>query len=98
MEDGQKDVLSRPGKFSHERKQYPFEALSLWGFEQPTQDKTCFRYEIKNSSGLKLEAVSWADIGMEFVDIDIADRSHWTTQATPPHPAVQDMSEIRGLR
>jgi hypothetical protein len=97
LEDGQEDVLSRSGKFNHERKQYPFEALSLWGFEQPTPDKTCFRYEIKNSSGLRLEAVSWPDIGMEFVDIDIADRSHWTTHATPSHHAVQDMSAIKAF-
>ena len=96
LEDGQKDVLSRPGKFDHERKQYPFEALSLWGFEQPP-DKTCFRYEIKNNSGLKLEAVSWPDIGMEFIDIAVADRSHWTKQAIPPNPAVKDMSEIQAF-
>ena len=34
---------------------------------------------------------------MEFVDIDIADRSHWTKQATPPNPAIKDMSEIKAF-
>jgi hypothetical protein len=97
LENGQKDVLSRSGKFDYARKQYTFEALSLWGFDPPTSDKTCLRYEIKNNSGLKLEAVSWPDIGMEFVDIAVADRSHWTRQVIPPHPAIQDMSQIKAF-
>jgi hypothetical protein len=98
LEDGQKDVLRRFGKFDYEGKQYRFEALSLWGFEQqPTPDKTCFRYEIKNHSGLRLEDVSWPDIGMEFIDIAVADRSHWTNPAIPPHPALKDMSEIKAF-
>jgi hypothetical protein len=97
LEDGQKDVLSRFGKFDYERKQYRFEALSLWGDGGPTSDKTCFRYEIKNHSGQKLEAVSWADIGMEFVDIAAADRSRWINPSIPARPPVQDMSEIKAF-
>jgi hypothetical protein len=97
LEEGQKDVLSRFGKFDYQRTQYRFEALSLWGYEGPTSDKTCFRYEIKNHSGQKLEAVSWADVGMEFVDIATSDRSRWMNPSIPAHPAVQDMSEIKGF-
>jgi hypothetical protein len=97
LENGQKEVLSRFGKFDYHRQQYRFEALSLWGFEHPTSDKTCFRYEIKNHSGQKLEAVSWPDTGMNFVDIAVADRSHWMNPSIPPYAAVQDMSEIKAF-
>jgi hypothetical protein len=97
LEDGQNGVLRGSGKFDFERMQYRFEALSLWGSETPTSYKTCFRYEIKNLSSRKMEAVSWPDTGMEFVDIDKADRSRWTNPSLPPHPAVTDMSEIKAF-
>lgn len=61
LEDGQQDVLSRFGRFDYGSMQYRFEALSLWGFDQPKPDKTCLRYEIKNLSGQKIEAVVWKD-------------------------------------
>lgn len=40
LEDGQQDVLSRPGRFDYGMTQYSFEALSLWGFDRPMPEKT----------------------------------------------------------
>jgi hypothetical protein len=97
LEDGQQDVLSRPGRFDYGRTQYRFEALSLWGFDRPRPEKTCLRYEIKNLSGQKIEAVVWKDAGMPFMDIENGARARWAADSRPPYPAVDDMSEIKAF-
>lgn len=97
LEDGQQDVLSRFGRFDYGSMQYRFEALSLWGFDQPKPDKTCLRYEIKNLSGQKIEAVVWKDAGMPFMDIEKGSRARWARDSRPPYPAVDDMSEVKAF-
>ena len=97
LEDGQPDVLSRPGRFDYGRAQYRFEALSLWGFDRPMPEKTCLRYEIKNLSGQKIEAVVWKDAGMPFMDIESGARARWATDSRPPYAAVGDMSEVKAF-
>jgi hypothetical protein len=97
LENGQRDVLSRVGRFDYGSMQYRFEALSLWGFDEPNADKTCLRYEIKNLSGEKIERVIWKDAGILFMDINKGGRARWTAASRPPYPAVQDTSEIKAF-
>jgi hypothetical protein len=97
LEDGQQGVLSRPGRFDYGTTQYRFEALSLWGFDRPNPEKTCLRYELKNLSGQKLEAVVWKDAGIPFMDIENGGRARWATDSRPPYPAVDEMSEVKAF-
>lgn len=97
LEGRQQGVLSRRGKWDYQGRQHAFDALSLWGPDRPKPEKTCIRYELKNLSGYKIEAVRWTDAQMNFVDIAKGGRSRWMVPSAPPYPAVPHMSLVKAF-
>ena len=95
LENGEHDVVSQPGHFNYQAMQYDFEALSLWG---TAKDKNCFRYEVKNLSGQKIESVRWPIADINFVDIAKQDRIRWKTDSQPPYPAGTAKTEITAFK
>ncbi len=98
LKQGDVGVVSSSAMFDYSHRQYPFEALSLWGKNPTDPDKICIRYSIKNMDSEKIEAVVWPDAGMYFVDVGSKKWKEWIRQASPPYPAIAAQSEIKAFQ
>jgi hypothetical protein len=101
---GQPGVLLSAGIFDYSSRQYPFEALSIWGKHPIDADKICIRYSVANMDSKKIEALVWPDAGMYFLDVAPKLDSgsinwvEWMRQPSPPYPALPAQSEIKAFQ